>query len=375
VVVSGACNRVTNCADLTVVLPPSIESQPASQVVYVDSNAVFSVSATANGTLTYQWRFNDVDLPGRISPTLTITGARTSDEGDYTVVIRNSICSVTSSVATLTLFRDFGDAPAPAYPTQVAANGARHLIVPDYYLGSGIDAEGDGQPNSSATGDDSGGAGDEDGVTILTPMAPGLEVLIQVVASADGQLDAWLDFDGNGSWADAGDQIFTNQALTAGINFLTFSVPLTITPLETYARFRLSGDGGLSFDGPAADGEVEDYRVSLVPIIVLPNAKAAVPEPEPIRQANSSLNRSGIPAPTAVIELSGDDIIISFRTGFSQRYRVERIDTLQGDAWVAVGPEILGTGDMVRITDVGGGCHTSRFYRVALLIGTIGPKP
>jgi len=34
-------------------------------------------------------------------------------------------------------------------------------------------------------------------------------------------------------------------------------------PASTYVRFRLSSAGGLSFDGPALDGEVEDYRVNL----------------------------------------------------------------------------------------------------------------
>jgi hypothetical protein len=38
------------------------------------------------------------------------------------------------------------------------------------------------------------------------------------------------------------------------------------TPLGcTYARFRLSTASGLSFTGLAADGEVEDYRLEVVP--------------------------------------------------------------------------------------------------------------
>jgi hypothetical protein len=146
-----------------------------------------------------------------------------------------------------------------------------------------------------------------------------------------------------------GDQIFTNQMLVAGSNLLSFQVPLTPAPQDTFARFRLSRDGGLNFDGPAADGEVEDYAVSLVPNLLL--------------------------TPVAVIELSGDDVIISFGTGFGQRYGVERIDDLSGDAWVAVGTEIQGTGDSVRVTDVGGRVHRSRFYRVVLLNPTVGAKP
>jgi hypothetical protein len=48
---------------------------------------------------------------------------------------------------------DFGDLPGLTYPTFLANNGARHVIVPGVYLGASIDAEPDGQdspPNAWA---------------------------------------------------------------------------------------------------------------------------------------------------------------------------------------------------------------------------------
>lgn len=39
---------------------------------------------------------------------------------------------------------DFGGAPDKPYPTLLANNGARHVIVPPVYLGFNIDSEGDG---------------------------------------------------------------------------------------------------------------------------------------------------------------------------------------------------------------------------------------
>src|SRR5258705_13739216 len=48
---------------------------------------------------------------------------------------------------------DFGDAPAP-YPTLFSADGARHLIVQGIYLGAGVSAEADGQPDRNAAADD-----------------------------------------------------------------------------------------------------------------------------------------------------------------------------------------------------------------------------
>jgi len=165
---------------------------------------------------------------------------------------------------------DFGDAPdgAPAlpvqggpttYPTLLVSDGARHGIVPGFNLGVTIDAEGDGQPNPDATGDDLAGTDDEDGVVFTADLVTCEQASLAVVATAAGALDAWVDFDGDGDWGDAGEQIFKSQALAAGNNDLVFTVPCTaLASDEIFARFRFSSTGGLAEDGVAADGVVED---------------------------------------------------------------------------------------------------------------------
>jgi len=40
-------------------------------------------------------------------------------------------------------------------------------------------------------------------------------------------------------------------------------VPGTATAGSTYARFRFSSAGGLSYTGMAIDGEVEDYKIGI----------------------------------------------------------------------------------------------------------------
>ena len=159
---------------------------------------------------------------------------------------------------------DFGDAPLP-YPTTLITNGARHVAVGPS-LGANRDAESDGQPTADAGGDDiTGTPDDEDGVTFTTILAPGLPASIDVVASQAGHLDAWIDFGDDGSWTDAGDQIFANKSLNAGTNTLYLTVPAGATVTDrTYARFRISSAGNLPFEGPADDGEVEDYPVEIV---------------------------------------------------------------------------------------------------------------
>ncbi len=156
---------------------------------------------------------------------------------------------------------DFGDAPN-SYGTLLANNGARHHISP-LFLGASVDAEVNGQPNATATGDDSAGIDDENGVTMPSFLVPGLDASITVIASAAGKLDAWVDFKRNGVF-DAVDRVFASFAVAAGSNTLKFTVPSTAVTGTTFARFRLSSAGGLGPVGEAADGEVEDYAVKVM---------------------------------------------------------------------------------------------------------------
>jgi GEVED domain-containing protein/Big-like domain-containing protein len=160
---------------------------------------------------------------------------------------------------------DWGDAPdavtAVAYPTLRMSNGPRHAITPGMFLGSLIDGEYDGQPNLTATGDDNNNVPDEDGVVLTSALVPGQMATVNVTASMPGQLDAWVDMNGDNDWDDAGEQIFTNQPLAAGGNPLSFMVPQIPGRDVTYARWRYSSVGNLPYFGPAADGEVEDYMV------------------------------------------------------------------------------------------------------------------
>jgi len=159
---------------------------------------------------------------------------------------------------------DWGDAPDGPYPTLAANNGARHVIVPGYQLGANLDAEPDGQPDPAAQGDDNNGVDDEDGV-ILQPMIAGRNSAIDVVATGAGMIDAWVDFNGNGSWLDAGEQIVTSGGHPGGglTTSYSFAVPATAGVGTAAVRVRFSSAGGLGPVGLAADGEVED---SMAPI-------------------------------------------------------------------------------------------------------------
>ena len=193
------------------------------------------------------FRSNIPDLAGN-----SLKANREDGTTQFTIVLGNGL--------------DYGDAPAP-YATLEVDNGARHQVVSDFYLGNSIDIDFNGQPSAAADGDDQDGSDDEDGVTGIDAATSTLvgasQHSIIVTASKAGRLDAWIDFNQDGDWNDAGEQVFTNQALSSGANALTFVVPGTAAQGTTFARFRFSSSGGLLPTGFASDGEVEDYRVNI----------------------------------------------------------------------------------------------------------------
>lgn len=154
------------------------------------------------------------------------------------------------------------------YPTLDINDGAYHTAHPSFRLGAeGLDFEADGRPNADATGDDLSGIDDEHGVTFTSILVPGGAGSLEVFATAPGHLDAWIDFNGDGDWDDADEQILTSVPLNAGINTLGYNIPTSAVPTSqtepTFARFRLSSTGGLTPGGHAPDGEVEDYAVHI----------------------------------------------------------------------------------------------------------------
>ena len=107
VVVGNSAGSVTSSvATLTltdVPIPPAITSQPSSQMVNVGQPAAFTVAATGTAPLYYQWQKNGTNIAGATSATDTIAAAQLTDAGSYAVIVTNSVGSVTSSAATLTV--------------------------------------------------------------------------------------------------------------------------------------------------------------------------------------------------------------------------------------------------------------------------------
>ena len=84
-------------------LAPSIQTQPQSQTVTAGKTAQFSVTASGRPSPTYSWSFNGTVISGATSATYSIGSVQSSNAGAYTVTVSNSLGSVTSNPATLTV--------------------------------------------------------------------------------------------------------------------------------------------------------------------------------------------------------------------------------------------------------------------------------
>jgi hypothetical protein len=244
-----------------------LDTQPASDVVLSVSTGDHGEVSSDKSTLTFtsaNWDapqvvtvtgVDDSLIDGNVASTITVSvvDADSDDAYDNVPDAQVQVITMDNEVSADTF--DFGDAPAP-YAVTFAENGARHVATGPQ-LGPTRDTEADG----SHTVNDS-----DDGVTTGVLRAGELDasVTVQVVdAPAGARLDAWIDFNGDGSWGGTAEQIAASLAVVNGNNVIEFDVPPDAVPGPAVARFRLSTAGGLGVAGPAADGEVEDYLVTI----------------------------------------------------------------------------------------------------------------
>jgi hypothetical protein len=124
-------------ATLSINGAPQIVSdiQPSSLALPVGNTAIFTVSATGPGTLTYQWLYNgsrmtdSSRITGSQTSTLTIANGQLTDSGTYQLVVSNSVGYVSSSAAPLavTLITFNNGAGWTANGNAIISNGTLEL--------------------------------------------------------------------------------------------------------------------------------------------------------------------------------------------------------------------------------------------------------
>lgn len=106
---------------------PSISEHPAAQTVETGQPVSFTVTAQGTSPLYYQWLKNGVEISGAIENTLTFDTAAAADQGSYTCEVSNSVGSIISHAAALTVtpavdvqteWKLLGNMPLSAIPTR-----------------------------------------------------------------------------------------------------------------------------------------------------------------------------------------------------------------------------------------------------------------
>lgn len=192
----------------------------------------------------------------------TSPGATGTDSFTYTVSDGRGGTSTATVQVNILPPLDYGDAP-DTFGTLIFSNGARHSATGPR-LGILRDVEGNGVSSPTANGDDLAGEDDEDGLTSYLLLRNKTSTLtVQVTADPSAKLDAWIDFNRNGTF-EASEQVATSTTVNPGPNQISFTSPAAALLGDTIARLRLSTSGGLTSAGAASDGEVEDHVVTIL---------------------------------------------------------------------------------------------------------------
>jgi len=113
---------------------PVILSQPTNVTTTAGGSAGFIVTYSGTPSPTIQWLKDGVAIAGAISSSITLSNVSATDAGNYTVRLTNSLGSVTSNSATLTVTAlpvppAFTTQPVSPSPVTVGANVTFTVVV------------------------------------------------------------------------------------------------------------------------------------------------------------------------------------------------------------------------------------------------------
>lgn len=117
---------------LQVVPPVTVTDRPLSRMISTGDDTTFSITATGQGDLHYEWRHNGELLPSVTGPSLTITDATRENRGRYELLITDSVGGTAFSIVYLEVAPPvgaligwgFSDAALPGAPHNFAAVAA-----------------------------------------------------------------------------------------------------------------------------------------------------------------------------------------------------------------------------------------------------------
>ena len=239
----------------------------------VCTNAVTLAYTNGNTTIEFQPM---VSGSSSCSSSSTPVWFRITDSDVERIEIRKTSSNPDNIHIGLALVADFGDAPL-SYGTKysgVSLPPAFHLLsntgTNPVYFGFGVDGDGNGYAGSTSTGDDTetgslGSGDDEDAISVLPEINTAETSYSVDLICTDGAYAAgWIDFDISGTF-DASEYAY--GLCSSGVVTLNWSGISGLVTGNTYARFRIASQlSDVSYPiGSAADGEVEDYPLTIIP--------------------------------------------------------------------------------------------------------------
>jgi len=112
-VLGTAASTAATLTVLGVLTPPTISVDITNQTVLTGSDVCLQVGVNGTNSLSFQWLFNGVNLPGAISNSLHLAKVSLSQAGTYQVIVANLSGSAQSSLVTLDIIEP---GPLRIYP-------------------------------------------------------------------------------------------------------------------------------------------------------------------------------------------------------------------------------------------------------------------
>jgi hypothetical protein len=345
VVVTNNIASVTSSPPRYVLFSPSITNQPANQTVAPGGTAVFTVGATGDAPLSYQWEFQGTNIVGETNSTLNVPNAHQANIGNYQVIVTNFWGSVTSAPAVLNLMPGIVTQPtnitALANSTvtfTVVAEGSSPLSYQWQKNGTNVAANGNSSAYTLGTIQPSDAGSYNVVVTNAFGSAASVAATLTVVSQAP---------------------IITTQPAQVVVptnSDATFTVTATgVAPLSYQWRFNNSNLAAQT-NAALLLHNVQASNAGPYAVVVTNSFGAVTSSPALLKLMTGSLSIT----PTVVPSNANLNLVFASQTGFT--YVIEYKTNLNSPTWSSL-LTTNGTGNPVLIQDsVTNGF--SRFYRI-----------
>jgi predicted outer membrane repeat protein/parallel beta-helix repeat protein len=127
---SNVCGSLSsNEMNLNVKSLPNIDSASTSQSLCVGSNALFMVTASGTGSISYQWYKGAQAIPGAISSVLQLNNIQTADQAQYNCRVSNECGYINSTDVTLNVLSPISVTAQSGNMTACAATTANFSLT------------------------------------------------------------------------------------------------------------------------------------------------------------------------------------------------------------------------------------------------------